>query len=203
MEKSMKKVLRKPLAAGLILSMIVGSLFSGCQSSSSGSAASNSSSAGGDSNQPVTITLMQQNTPDKAYFKTLAQDFMKLNKNVTINIIQVPYEQFDSKLQTMIAAHTQPDITTNVQLMGFKDYYAKGLLTDLTPYIEKYNFDATKIGIPENVMSMATIDNKVYGIPLNTFTTVLMYNKDLFDKAGVAYPPSSYEDKSWTFDKMM
>jgi ABC-type sugar transport system, periplasmic component len=203
MKKSTRKALCKPLAAGLILSMLAGSLFTGCQSSSAGSAANNSSAASGDPNQPVTITLMQQNTPDKVYFKTIAQDFMDLHKNVTINIIQVPYDQFDSKLQTMIAAHTQPDITTNVQSMGFKDFYAKGLLTDLTPYIQKYEFDAAKVGIPENVMEMSTVDNKIYGIPLNTFTTVLMYNKDLFDKAGVAYPPSSYEDKTWTFDKMV
>ncbi len=31
----------------------------------------------------------------------------------------------------------------------------------------------------------------------------MAYNKDLFDKAGLPYPPSSYEDKSWTFDKMV
>lgn len=202
MKKSKKRILCAPLAMVLMVSILFGSMFTGCSSSSSNSAAANST-GNGDPDKPVTITLLQQNTPDKAYFKTLAQDFMKLHKNVTINIIQVPYEQFDSKLQTMIAAHTQPDITTNVQRMGFKDFYVKDLLMDLTPYMQKYGFSPEKVGIPENVMKMATVDGKIYGIPLNTFCNVLMYNKDLFDKAGVAYPPSNYEDKSWTFDKMV
>lgn len=166
--------------------------------SQAGGADSQSGSA-----KPVTITVMQQNSPDYVYFTNLGKEFTKLHPNVTVKYIGVPYDQFDSKLQTMLASGTQPDITTHVQLMGFMDYYNKGLLTDLTPYIEKYKFDYKQDNIPDNVMNMAKVDGKQWGIPLNSFTTVLMYNKDLFDKAGVAYPPSDYNDKSWTFDKMV
>lgn len=200
MKEMKKKIKILPVTAILLTSLLTGML-SGCQSSPQ--QASTSSAAAGDSDKPVTITLMQQNTPDKVYFNTMIEDFRKLHPNVTIKMVQVPYDQFDSKLQTMIAANTQPDITTNVQTMGFMDYYTKGLLTDLTPYVQKYGFDNKKYGIPEAVMKNCVIDGKTYAIPLNTFTSVLLYNKDLFDKAGIAYPPSSYDDTSWTFDKMV
>lgn len=201
MKNNNGKFLRSSLGVVLAAVMLASPL-TGC--SGSPSAAAGSSKAGEtNTSEPVTLTLLQQNTPDKDYFKTMADDFNKLHKNITVKIIQVPYDQFDSKLQTMIAAKTQPDITTNVQFMGFKDFYVQNLVTDLTPYISKYGFDAKKVGIPDNVMSVGTVNGTIYGIPLNTFCTVLMYNKDLFDKAGVAYPPSSYEDKSWTFDKMV
>lgn len=187
-------------AVGVILavSLFTGSM-TGCSSSQSGAGASKAADGG----EPVTLTLMQQNTPDKAYFKTMADDFHNLHKNITVKIIQVPFDQYDSKLQTMIAAKTQPDVTTNVEYMGFKDFYVQNLLTDLTPYLAKYGFNAEKVGIPASVMKVGTVDGRVYGIPLNTFCNVLMYNKDLFNKAGVPCPPSSYEDKSWTFDKMV
>ncbi len=191
----MNKIL-KSVTAATMAALLSAGMMSGCTGKTT-------EAAGGKSEEPVTITIMQTNSPDKAYFDKLGDEFTRRNPNIKVNVIAVPYDQFDSKLQTLIASGTAPDITTHVQLMGFMDFYSKGLLTDLTPYIEKYKFDYEKLGIPENVMETAVVDGKTYGIPLNTFTSVLIYNKDLFDKAGVAYPPSDYTDKSWTFDKMV
>ncbi len=39
---------------------------------------------------------------------------------------------------------------------------------------------------------------KIYGFPRDNDTTVLYYNKDLFDDAGVAYP-----DETWTWDEFL
>jgi multiple sugar transport system substrate-binding protein len=198
----------KRIGISFLTAALLTSIVSGCGGgkqvgvAQTGAAQTASGSSSG-SSKPVTITVMQQNAPDYVYFTNLGKEFTKLHPNVTVKFIGVPYDQFDSKLQTMIASGTQPDITTHVQLMGFMDYYNKGLLTDLTPYIQKYNFDYKKDNIPDNVMDMAKVDGKQWGIPLNSFTTVMMYNKDIFDKAGIAYPPSDYNDKSWTFDKMV
>ncbi|MCY7520717.1 hypothetical protein [Paenibacillus larvae] len=30
----------------------------------------------------------------------------------------------------------------------------------------------------------------------------MVYNKDMFDKAGLSYSPADYDDSSWTWDKM-
>ena len=194
----MKKTLLRRTAAVTVAALVAGAA-AGC----SGGGSAGTSGAAGSSSEPVTITVMQQNDPSHNYFLTIGKDFTKLHPNVTVKYIGVPYDNFDSKLQTMLASNTQPDITTHVQLMGFMDYYKKQLLTDLTPYMTKYGFDAAKYGIPDQIMKMANVDGKQWGIPLNTFTTVMLINKDLFDKAGVAYPPTDYGDSSWTFDKMV
>ncbi|MDQ6419598.1 sugar ABC transporter substrate-binding protein [Paenibacillus sp. LHD-117] len=81
------------------------------------------------------------------------------------------------------------------------EYYNKDMLMDLTPYLG--DFKASDYSIPEEVMDIYKVDGKSYGIPLNSYVTVMLYNKDLFDKAGLPYPPTDYEDKSWTFDKMV
>lgn len=157
--------------------------------------------AGGE--EQITITIMQANSPDKAYFDKMGQAFTEQHPNIKVEIIAVPYDNFDSKLQTLVASGNAPDVTTHVQAMGFTDFYSKDMLTDLTPYIEETGFDYKAAGIPETVMKSAMEDGKVYGIPLNTFTSVLVYNKDIFDAAGIAYPTSDYEDKTWTYDKMI
>lgn len=159
--------------------------------------------AGSSSSKGIEISVMTSNSPDKVYFKKLGDEFTKLHPNIKIKLIQVPQDQFDSKLQTMIASKTEPDITTHVNAIGFEDLYAKGLLTDLTPYMNKYGYSPEKYGIKDTVMKMSVKDGKTYGIPLNTFVSVLLYNKDLFDKAGIPYPTSDYEDKTWTYDKMI
>ena len=150
----------------------------------------------------VTVTVMQQNDESHGYFQTLGDEFTVAHPNIKISYIGVPYDDFDTKFQTMLASHTQPDITTHVQLIGYMDFFAKGLLTDLTPYIQKYSWSAAQNAIPDSAMKMATINGIIYGIPLNIFTTVMLYNKDLFDAANIPYPPSDYNDASWTFDKM-
>lgn len=188
------KLLKKSGITSLTIIMAC-SLLSGC-----GSTASSSATTSGEVKE---ISVMTSNSPDKIYFEKLGADFSKLHPNIKIKMIQVPQDQFDSKLQTMIASKTEPDITTHVNAMGFEDFYAKGLLTDLTPYIKKYGYDPAKYGINDNVMKMSVKDGKTYGIPLNTFVSVLIYNKDLFDKANVPYPTTDYEDSSWTYDKMI
>ncbi|MCL2342710.1 MAG: sugar ABC transporter substrate-binding protein [Firmicutes bacterium] len=156
-----------------------------------------------DDQTPVTISLMTLSSSDKGYFNVLADQFHALHPNITVNIINTPYDDFDSKLLTMNASGTGPDIFTHAQIMGLYDFVAQGMVMDMTPYIQKYGFDGVGLGIPQNVMDMGVVNGKTYGVPLNTYTSVMLYNKDLFDKAGVAYPPSDYSDASWTFDSMV
>lgn len=171
--------------------------FTGCGGTSVGGSATGSGSG------KTVVTVMQQNSENYVYFTNLDKEFTKQHPDIEVKYIGVPLEDFDTKLQTMIASGTQPDITTHVSTMGFMHYYYKDLLTDLTPYIEKYNFNYKDCNIPDSTWNMATVNGKQYGIPLNLFTTILLYNKDIFDKAGVEYPPSDYSDETWTFDKMV
>jgi multiple sugar transport system substrate-binding protein len=110
----------------------------------------------------------------------------------------VTWDDFDTKMQTMIAAGTPPDVWSHWGPSGFADYVIRGLAADLTPYIERDNFDMSDF-IPE-VLDIYTIDGKVYGLPMLTTGSFIFYNKDLFDAAGVEYPPTNWDDTSWTWD---
>ena len=62
-------------------------------------------------------------------------------------------------------------------------------------------FKASDFGIQDELMDIYKVDSKTYGIPFSNYVTVLLYNKDMFDNAGVPYPTSDYEDKTWTFEQ--
>ena len=52
-------------------------------------------------------------------------------------------------------------------------------------------------GLDETALSAFNVDGKQYGLPGNFSNVVLVYNKDLFDQAGVAYPTAD-----WTQDDL-
>lgn len=158
----------------------------------------NGNDAGGET---VTITHYTIDSPDRTFVEKLVPEFEKAHPNIKIKVTKAPYEQFDSKLQSSIAAGNSPDVTSHWGYGGFMEYYNKGMLMDLSAYLG--DFKAADYNIPEDVMNIYKVDGKTYGIPLNSYVTVMLYNKDLFDKAGLPYPPTDYEDKSWTFDRMV
>ncbi|MFB9326799.1 ABC transporter substrate-binding protein [Paenibacillus aurantiacus] len=183
------KVMRKGMWKGVAAGVIAAGALAGC---------SGNGDSGGDA---VTITHYTIDSPDRTFVEQLIPDFEAKHPGIKIKVTKAPYEQFDSKLQSAIAAKNAPDVTSQWGYGGFMEYYNKGMLADLTPYLGDFKAEAAHI--PKSVMDIYKVDGKTYGIPLNSYVSVLLYNKDLFDKAGVPYPPSDYEDKSWTFDEMV
>ena len=69
--------------------------------------------------------------------------------------------------------------------------------------IEKDNFDLEPFGPLAKDPDMCR-SGKQWALPiLSTYGTVFFYNMDLFDEAGLAYPPTDWQDKSWTWDRVI
>lgn len=123
--------------------------------------------------------------------KKLNDKFTAKYPNITIAIDKPA--QYWEKLYTMVAGGTAPDIFFQQEMLP-PTAAAEGLMEDLTPYIE--NDSSFKKGdIFEALYAPFTINGKLYVIPAVTYASILYYNKDMFDKAGIKYP-----DDSWTWD---
>lgn len=157
---------------------------------------------GSKGSKKITISHYVPNTEDKTYFAKLVPEFEKTHPNIKINVITVPYAQFDTKLQTLMASNP-PDVTSHYGDGGFIEYLNKDMILDLTPYIKKAGFDSKKTGIPDRLMKIYNINGKQYGIPDSMYVSMLVYNRDALEKAGIGKLPTSYDDKSWTFDKLV
>jgi len=153
------------------------------------------SSDGGDTPQAstfptgnVSISLSGWSLSTTPEFKTLADAFHALHPNVTVNIKEYDPAQYDTLMTADLSANSGPDIITQKTFKQFYTYVDGGALADIS--------DVTA-GLPAstNAKDAYTIDGKSYGVPYRQDSWVLFYNKDLFDKAGVAYP-----DGSWTWD---
>jgi multiple sugar transport system substrate-binding protein len=63
-----------------------------------------------------------------------------------------------------------------------------GVLLVLDPYIERDALDLNDF-YPAALISLRGPDNRIYALPMGYHVTVMYYNLDLFDQAGLAYLP--------------
>ena len=133
--------------------------------------------------------------------ETIIANFEKKFPKIQIKLTVVNENDFDTRMQAMIATGNPPDIWSHWGPSGFQDYVKRGLVADLTPFIQKDNFDLTDF--EPSVLNTYKVDGKVMGLPMLTTGSFIFYNKDLFDKAGVAYPTVNWDDKTWTYDRFL
>jgi multiple sugar transport system substrate-binding protein len=90
-------------------------------------------------------------------------------------------------LATLIASGEAPDIVGPVGFTGSNAFAGQWL--DLEPLIAEMGYQLE--GIPENLVeSYRSLSEGLTGLPFAIFPGLLYYNVDLFDEAGLNYPPA-------------
>lgn len=176
----------KKLISVILASITAASIFAGCSATPKTTADNKA--------QKTKVTYMAfSGTPDHDKdMKTIIDQFEAQNPDITIDYQPVAYNDYFTKLQTLIASNTAPD-TFELNYENFVGFASKGTLLDLSSEISKdKSFDPSVYD--KNAYDVYNYNNKQYGLVSSFSNVVLFYNKDLFDKAGVKYP-----DPSWTW----
>lgn len=92
-------------------------------------------------------------------------------------------------LSTLIAAGSSPDIVGPVGVGGSHAFADQWL--DLQPLVDATGYDLSAYD-PALVDLYRTEDGQLLGIPFAVFPSVTYYNVDLFDEAGLNYPPAEF-----------
>ena len=92
-------------------------------------------------------------------------------------------------LATQIAAGNAPDIVGPVGIRGRDSF--KGAWLDLQPLMDAANYDLSDFD-PALVEFYQVKEEGQLGIPFGIFPSFMIYNLDLFDEAGLNYPPANY-----------
>jgi multiple sugar transport system substrate-binding protein len=143
------------------------------------------SASGGSDGGKTTITYSNfiSNGGNEKNLTTIVDAFEKANPNITVKVTTTDYANYFTKLQTDLSAGTQADVF-DVDAGSYANFQADGVLAPLD------GVDASKYRT--SVLDSYKTDGKQYGLPTSFSNVVLFYNKDLFDKAGVAYPTNSW-----------
>jgi multiple sugar transport system substrate-binding protein len=193
----------------VILSMV---LLGGCSSTSANTPAASSGEAAqsadaatsAENSDVVTITIFVgfgtgTEPAQIELHNQMAAEFNESHPGIKVEFLHVNYDDHDSKFSTMLAGDMAPDIVMPTGVLGIGKYLDEWM--DLTPYIERDNYDMSDFYGP--ALAMHTYPDKVIGMPIGLYPSVTYYNEDLFDKAGVAYPPHEFGNPDWTYDSLI
>ncbi|OIO39043.1 MAG: hypothetical protein AUJ75_01880, partial [Candidatus Omnitrophica bacterium CG1_02_49_10] len=127
----------------------------------------------------------------------ITKEWQAEHPDIKVVFEHTPYSGYMSKLLTRIAGDTAPDIVAG-EVNLFVNFYSKGVLLDLTPFVENDSEFGLEDFFPE-VVGRFSRDKRIYGVPRDTAPfACVYYNRKLFDKAGLAYPADD-----WNWDEML
>lgn len=124
------------------------------------------------------------NPPERAAIQKAVDAFNSQNPDITVKVQVVPGSETEAtKLMTAVQSGTGPDIYY-LDRFTVAQRAASGLLTDLTPYLQKEGVDLSGDYLPF-AWAEVQFQGDVYGLPFDTDARALYYNKDMLQAAGV------------------
>jgi multiple sugar transport system substrate-binding protein len=142
---------------------------------------------------PVTITFWHGYNPVETELldETVIPTFEEANPNIKVETLSVPYDDFRRKLVTSLAGGTPPDLA-RLDIIWVAEFADMGALAKLDEVMADFDNYAEKV-FP-GPLSTNQWRGDYYGLPLDTNTRVLAYNKGVFDEAGIDAPPTTIDE---------
>ncbi|NJM64215.1 MAG: sugar ABC transporter substrate-binding protein [Acaryochloris sp. RU_4_1] len=124
-----------------------------------------------------------------AYFEPLIDQFEKENPGVTVEWDDVSWAGMQSKIRVAIEGKTAPDVVNLNPDFAFQ-LAGKGSWLDLDKAISKADRDRYLA----NIWEASSLNGKTFGVPWYLTSRIAIYNKAIFDEAGVTKPPQTYAE---------
>ncbi|MGG1880692.1 ABC transporter substrate-binding protein [Paenibacillus cisolokensis] len=182
--------MRKKWSSLLTLVIMVALVMAGCggQSGSGGQ----SSGEGGKSGNTELLFWSPFSGADGPFMKQIVDRYNASQDQYSVKFVIQPNGEYYKQLDVALsAAKDRPDLVI-MHLDQIPTYQNKGQLQAIDEIAA--NAGLSKSDYVEAAIDYATIEGKWYGIPLDIHPLVMYYNKDLFEKAGIASPPTTREE---------
>ncbi len=129
--------------------------------------------------------IMRDNYDD--FFKTFRETY----PNIELVEQGITYNELLDKFRTALLGNAAP-MVVRLQILGGTEFAAKGYLEELRP--EDVGYDTADFW--PGAMKAVTWEGVTYGIPTNNETMALIWNADIFEKAGLdpESPPETWDD---------
>lgn len=153
---------------------------SGCTGAGAGGGSS-------DGDGPVELTLATVNNPQMKDMEELKGAFEDEHPDITVNFIQMEENDLRDAVTKDVATNGgQYDIVT-VGSYEVPIWAQNGWLVDLTDDLAS-DADYDVDDLFEPVRNALTVDGSQYAVPFYGESSMLMYNRELFDAAGIEMP---------------
>jgi multiple sugar transport system substrate-binding protein len=131
-------------------------------------------------------------------FNDIATAYRQTHPNVTVKFDVIPFEDYISKLTLQLSGGSAPDAGWLVETSA-PTFVGAGVLQDLGPTVKQaagYDF----ADLSSSAMQLWQKGEAVYGVPFSNSPFFILYNRDLFESAGVETPTQLLAKGQWTWE---
>ena len=144
--------------------------------------------------EPVTISFWHGYNADveaKYLDETLIPEFEALHPDIKVESLVVPYDQFRRKLLIAMSGGEAPDLA-RIDIIWVPELADTGALAKLNETLP--DFQALADQMLPGPLSTNFFKGDYYGLPLDTNTRVMAYNKAVFTAAGIENAPVTIDE---------
>ncbi len=181
----------------LLLTLVLVSLIaSGCGGKQTATVAPPASTEKPATEETITLRYFMWDPEFSEKEQQMVDKFMAANPNIKVELEAVATPDYWTKLQAMSAAGNLPCVFS--MSSGYVDQWiSDGLLADIQSYVDRdIKPDDYFTGVFDVVRDKKS--GHMHAFPFAFVETVLFYNQDAFDQAGVPYPTDG-----WTWDDFL
>jgi multiple sugar transport system substrate-binding protein len=141
---------------------------------------------GGDAaDNAITFWSAEDNAERVAILKGIVDDFQQ-KSGVQVKLVTIAEDQLATQIQSASAGGTLPDVMGSLSL-GFAHSLAADDLADADAANEVIE-SLGRETFSERALALVESDGKPISVPADTWTQLLVYRKDLFEKEGLQTP---------------
>jgi len=153
--------------------------------------------AGAAEEDTVSIRAVTQKHPAVDALKVFLNEFVD-SSGIKVDLEDIPQEQLNDKVKLSLASRSSEFDVVMLGHMLVPQYQSSGWLKSLTQMINDPkltdNSEFQYEDILNGFINASSVDGELYAIPFYGESTMLMYNKEMFAKAGLSGPPETMEE---------
>lgn len=144
----------------------------------------------------ITFWTLQLSPTFDDYLNGLVEAFEEAHPEVTVTWEDIPFDQAEQKMLTSASAGNLADVI-NMNTDYLKKLAALGALVNMDEAAADVKDDYF-----EGIWSAGEIEGTSYALPWYVTSGGLLYNKELFEQAGIEEPPATF-DEAWEISKTL
>jgi multiple sugar transport system substrate-binding protein len=169
--------LRRLRAASIVVAMSL--IVAACGGGGGDEGSSGSSGGSGDGDTGATITMWTR-AATQAQSQRIVDAYNASHKN-KVKLTVIPTDNYQPRIAAAAGARQLPDVFA-ADVIFVPNYTSQGLFLDVTDRINKL---PSKPNLAPSHMKLGTYQGKLYTLPHTLDLSVLFWNKDLYEKAGL------------------
>ncbi|PTL38017.1 ABC transporter substrate-binding protein [Alkalicoccus saliphilus] len=195
-----KTTLRKSMGiTAFLLSGVVLTACGGNNGNSNGesTAESNNGSSGDQEEVTVRLTGWQSSPTEQRYFEETIDAFEEANPHINVEVDTIA-DQYMDVLRTRLIGGEAADVFF-LDAFEAPGLIEAGVVEPLDDYVtDEFNID----DFEDPLIDAFRREDQLWGLPKDTSTLALFYNKEHFEEAGIESPPETWEEMEETAEEL-